>query len=1054
MASFDKLKRYLEEDETTAEDLAAQGWEPVVDRAGEHLKDEWNQSGELIHRAAQGDRDALSELAMQSALSTVGAVKGPKVKSLAMDEASRMARAKEMGFDTGKTFYHGTKANIEGFDPEALGSSTKAGSGNLSAGVGGAAIGAGLLAGSNNAEASDMNGLDDGPDDWEDVPLEANAQDGGPDDWEDVPLEPSWGEKALGAIGAAGRFIDSYGGDASARAGIMAGLKGEPVGKAALEAYGNSEKAPSGKDIALEMGASDEPLPSWVTAPGRMWRDSSLTGKIYKGAVPYNIRQMIEGASAADVGGLGIEMAASPLAVAGPALRGVGKTAEFVNQSVKNSILGRLAAKGAGKVGGLAAKTGELVTGVPRREIETYWNRAPEVEKLMAESGWSVPAAADTMRDNWTDALRKKKYQQNEAIETALDAAETRPEISIKPITETLEKGRDKLDDIFQSGEKADLEKVINKVKEASVPEYFKEAIPNALRSNPSVAYSKKILNMVEELTGKEARDQLTTRSKNLLQFLRETLEGKAAQVMDNPYKGAAEAAKEGETISPFFKKNYGLIKNRSGDIENAFNRINELKAKNPKASFKDLFTEALKDDKKGMAQRLIDKQMIKYADEIEKVFNEISASKAGNPDAAFSDILEKVINEPYHATRGADPAYQAQNFENFARKQEELSGKPRQTHKERLQDILKKASSDKEYAKSSAINDAQGVIADQSLESLKKLQEWAAEITDNPALNKIKELEERKTNLRYLNMIKGYLQNRAKPSYMENGQVFQTAPAAANISKKGAAVAREILNKESPEIARANELLSQLHGIEENTPKRLMTSEKPEAGILAAGSGVNERNRMMLKEAGDLAGEDFLGDAELLSAGKRFQNAKWEPVDPTGKAISRKIYGGSLGAATALALGLDPKIGAFTGAALTSPAALKLAMDAGHVVQKIPGAVEKLQKVPQKPMNRAFIASRIARNQGLANQMERSDQKEGNELLAQERRNPLSKHPIVKAIMSNQVDPETGAMLLESNFGQYAPIILEAIQKGPKELDITGYVLRNSPEYRKLIER
>lgn len=43
---------------------------------------------------------------------------------LPMDEASRMARAKEMGFDTEKTYYHGTGNDIEEFNPELLGSNT------------------------------------------------------------------------------------------------------------------------------------------------------------------------------------------------------------------------------------------------------------------------------------------------------------------------------------------------------------------------------------------------------------------------------------------------------------------------------------------------------------------------------------------------------------------------------------------------------------------------------------------------------------------------------------------------------------------------------------------------------------------------------------------------------------------------------------------------------------------------------------------------------------------------------------------------------------------
>lgn len=53
---------------------------------------------------------------------------GKAKAALDMSKAARMARAEKMGFDTGKTYYHGTKADIQSFDPNALGASTNAGS--------------------------------------------------------------------------------------------------------------------------------------------------------------------------------------------------------------------------------------------------------------------------------------------------------------------------------------------------------------------------------------------------------------------------------------------------------------------------------------------------------------------------------------------------------------------------------------------------------------------------------------------------------------------------------------------------------------------------------------------------------------------------------------------------------------------------------------------------------------------------------------------------------------------------------------------------------------
>ena len=43
---------------------------------------------------------------------------------LAMDYASRMARAKQQGFDTSRTMYHGSDTDIVGFDPSKFGSAT------------------------------------------------------------------------------------------------------------------------------------------------------------------------------------------------------------------------------------------------------------------------------------------------------------------------------------------------------------------------------------------------------------------------------------------------------------------------------------------------------------------------------------------------------------------------------------------------------------------------------------------------------------------------------------------------------------------------------------------------------------------------------------------------------------------------------------------------------------------------------------------------------------------------------------------------------------------
>lgn len=72
-------------------------------------------------------QEPLIQNALNTAMSTVQAPKGKAAKAaLDMSEEARMGRAKKMGFDPETTYYHGTKADIEGFDPKALGASTNA----------------------------------------------------------------------------------------------------------------------------------------------------------------------------------------------------------------------------------------------------------------------------------------------------------------------------------------------------------------------------------------------------------------------------------------------------------------------------------------------------------------------------------------------------------------------------------------------------------------------------------------------------------------------------------------------------------------------------------------------------------------------------------------------------------------------------------------------------------------------------------------------------------------------------------------------------------------
>ena len=64
------------------------------------------------------DEQPKTDIAMGFAGSTTPAVKGLGAARLPMDAASRLARAREMGFDTSRPVYHGTDTDFRAFDPE------------------------------------------------------------------------------------------------------------------------------------------------------------------------------------------------------------------------------------------------------------------------------------------------------------------------------------------------------------------------------------------------------------------------------------------------------------------------------------------------------------------------------------------------------------------------------------------------------------------------------------------------------------------------------------------------------------------------------------------------------------------------------------------------------------------------------------------------------------------------------------------------------------------------------------------------------------------------
>lgn len=182
---------------------------------------------------------------------------------------------------------------------------------------------------------------------------------------------------------------------------------------------------------------------------------------------------------------------------------------------------------------------------------------------------------------------------------------------------------------------------------------------------------------------------------------------------------------------------------------------------------------------------------------------------------------------------------------------------------------------------------------------------------------------------LHELNSVKGFLQERAAPSYLKDGQIFIPGKESQKAAKSGAAIARKTLNSASPEIAKANNKLFLLHDIENKINKNLIKPESPDAAIFGVGAGTQGRNKKMLERLGGLLDKDLIGEAEKISAAKEFSQAELLPRDVTGKSLTRMLGGTAVGGS------VGGPMGAVVGGALTSPLALKTGIRGAQMLEK-----------------------------------------------------------------------------------------------------------------------
>jgi hypothetical protein len=194
------------------------------------------------------------------------------------------------------------------------------------------------------------------------------------------------------------------------------------------------------------------------------------------------------------------------------------------------------------------------------------------------------------------------------------------------------------------------------------------------------------------------------------------------------------------------------------------------------------------------------------------------------------------------------------------------------------------------------------------------------------------------KANVKDIFDLKQFLQKNGY-THSRKGVIFDPSPAAAKASRQAAAEAVRILNPLSPDIKRANNVLSRLHRMEGTINKSLITPGKPEAQLLSAGARTNLRSAAALRRLGRLTGTKPLEKAEILSTARRFRAPGLTAIEATGKDIGRFFRGGAPAAAITLAVSQDPTMAVIVGTlvgSMTSPMALREAIRAGRYPLKL----------------------------------------------------------------------------------------------------------------------
>lgn len=253
------------------------------------------------------------------------------------------------------------------------------------------------------------------------------------------------GNAILEKLGDAASAVDSYTG-APIRAGIGSlqttnnGLGGAV--DAARNQFGKSPgQAPTGQQIARNAGFSDTSLSDVLP---EIYSDSGEGLALQKGgwADP----------TASGTAGAAINVVTDPMSYlpVGKAL-GVGEKL--------GEVAGPPLAKGAGRVG-------EALTGVPKREIETYLMNRPAINKRIANYGDDIATAADDTRRGFASDIKVARQGFNKQIDDAIATAPHGSFVKTDNIISALNTEKLRLNKSLNPKDIAEIDGIIAKVRE------------------------------------------------------------------------------------------------------------------------------------------------------------------------------------------------------------------------------------------------------------------------------------------------------------------------------------------------------------------------------------------------------------------------------------------------------------------------------------------------------------------------------------------------------------------------------------------------------------